>query len=111
MKKTIGLSSVDVCDPMTLTESPSCTIAEALMVPCSAMWSTMVVHTHPFTQDLLQSVCPYHEVTLSCKPHRPGCHQWRPLLPQVHDDIRELKPEVFVERYLDAKYYQYPPED
>ena len=29
VKKTIGLSSVDVCDPTTLTESPSCTIAEA----------------------------------------------------------------------------------
>ena len=87
MKKTIGLSNVDVCDPTTLTESPSCTIAEALMVPSSAMWSTMVVHTHPFTQELLQNVCPYHEFILSCKPHRPGCHQWRPLHPQVHDDI------------------------
>ena len=27
--------------------------------------------------------------------------------PQVHD---ELQPDVIVERYLDAKYYQYPPD-
>ena len=86
-------------------------MVEALMVPPSAMWSTMVMHTHPFTQDLLQNVRPHHEVILSCKPHRPGCHQWRPLHSQVHDDIRELKPDVIVERYLDAKYYQYAPED
>ena len=32
---------------------------------------------------------------------RPGCHQWRPLQPQVHDD----------ERSLDAKYYQYDPKE
>ena len=108
---TIGLSKGDVCDPTTLTESPSCTMVEALMVPPSAMWSTMVMHTHPFTQDLLQNVRPHHEVMLSCKPHRPGCHQWRPLHSQVHDDIQELKPDVIVERYLDAKYYQYAPED
>ena len=25
-------------------------------------------------------------------------------------DIRELQPDVIVERYLDAKYYQHPPE-
>ena len=86
-------------------------MVEALLVPPSAMWSTMVMHTHPFTQDLLQNVHPHHEVMLSCKPHRPGCHQWRPLHSQVHDDIRELKPDVIVERYLDAKYYQYAPED
>ena len=106
-KMIVGLSSDNVCAPTTLAESPSCTIVDALMVPPSAMWSTMVRHTHPFSQDLLQNVCPHHEVILSCKPHRPGCHQWRPLHSQVHDDIRELKPDVIVERYLDAKYYQY----
>ena len=103
MVMTMGLSKGDVCAPTTLTESPFCTIAEALMVPSAAKWSTMVMHTHPVTQDLLQNVCPYHEVILSCKPHRPECHQWRPLHSQVHDDIRELKPDVIVERYLDAK--------
>ena len=63
----------------TLAESPSCTMVEALLVPQTAMWSTMVMHTHPFTHDVLQNVHPYHEVILSCKSHRPGCHQWRPL--------------------------------
>ena len=53
----------------------------------------------------------YHEVLLSCKPHRPGCHQWRPMQQQVHADLKELKPDVIVERYLDAKYYHYDPED
>ena len=41
---TIGLSKVDVCADMT--ESPSCTVAEALLVPKAAIWSTMVTaHT------------------------------------------------------------------
>ena len=96
-KMAVGLSSDDVCAPTTLAGSPSCTIVDALMVPPSAMWSTMVMHTHPFSRDLLQNVCPHHEVILSCKPLRPGCRQWRPLHSQVHDDIRELKPDVIVE--------------
>ena len=54
MMTTIGLSKGDVCDPTTLTESPFNTMVEVLIVPPSAMWSTMVMHTHPFTQDLLQ---------------------------------------------------------
>ena len=65
----IGLSKVDVCADMT--ESP-CTIIEALMVPEAATWSTIVMHTHPFSEDILQNVHPYHEVLLSCKPCRPG---------------------------------------
>ena len=111
MTTTIGLSKSDVCAPTTLTESPSCTMVEALLVPQTAMWSTMVTHTHPFTHDVLQNVHPYHEVMLSCKPHRPECHQWRPLQSQIHDDVKELKPDVIVERYLDAKYYQNAPDD
>ena len=47
MMTTIGLSKGDVCDPTKLTESPSCTMVEALLVPPTAMWSTMVMHTHP----------------------------------------------------------------
>ena len=63
------------------------------------------------THDVLQNVHPYHEVMLSCKPHRPPCLQWRPLQSQIHDDIKRLKPDVIVERYLDAKCYQYAPDD
>ena len=100
---TIGLSKVDVCAPTALTESPSCTIAEALLVPKTAIWSTMVMHTSPFKSDILQNVHPHHEVLLSCKPHRPGCHQWRPRQPQVHDDVQDFQPDVIVERYLDAQ--------
>ena len=81
----IGLSKVDVCADMT--ESP-CTIVEALVVPEPATWSTMVMHTHPFTDDILQNVHPCHEVLLSCKPHHPGCHQWRPMQQQIHDDLK-----------------------
>ena len=42
---TIGLSKVDVCASTTLTEFPSCTIAEALLVPKIAIWSAIVMHT------------------------------------------------------------------
>ena len=108
---TIGLSKVDVCASTTRTESPTCTMVEALLVPKTAIWSTMVMHTSPFNSDILQKVHPYHEVLLSCKPHRPGCHQWRPLLSQVHDDMKHFQPDVIVERYLDAKYYHYDPEE
>ena len=104
----IGPSKVDVC--ADVTESP-CTIVEALMVPEAATWSTMGMHTHPFTDDILQNVHPCHEVLLSCKPHRAGCHQWRPMQQQVHDDLKELQPDVIVERYLNAKCYHYDPED
>ena len=44
---TIGLSKGDVCASTTLTESPSCTMVEALPVPKAAIWSTMVMHTTP----------------------------------------------------------------
>ena len=30
---------------------------------------------------------------------------------QIHADLKELKLDVIVERYLDAKYYHYDPED
>ena len=108
---TIGLSKVDVCASTTLAESPSSTIVEAMLVPKAAIWSTLVMHASPFKSDILQDVHPHHEVLLSCKPHRPGCHQWRPLQPQVHADVKEFHPDVIVEKYLDAKYYQYDPEE
>ena len=108
MVTKIGLSKGDVCAG---TESPR-TIIEALLVPEAATWSTMVMHTHPFSDDILQNVHPYyHEVSLSCKPHRPACHQWRPLQQQVQADLKELTLDVIVERHLDAKYYHYDPED
>ena len=97
----IGLSKVDVCADMT--ESP-CTIVEALKVPAAATWSTMVMHTHPFAHDILQNVHPCHEVLLSCKPRRPGCHQWRPMQQHIRDDLKELQPDAIVEGYVDAKY-------
>ena len=61
---TVGLSEVDVCASTTMTESPSCTMVEALK---TAIWSTMVMHTSPFSSDILQKVHPHHEVLLSCK--------------------------------------------
>ena len=84
MVTKIGLSKGDVC--ADTTESPR-TIAEALLVPEAAIWSTMVMHTHPFADDILQNVHPYHEVLLSCKPHRPDCHQWRPVQQQVYAEL------------------------
>ena len=73
---TIGRSKVDVGADIDM-ESPS-TIVEALKVPGEATWSTMVMHTHPFADDILQNVHPYHEVLLSRKPHRLSCHHTYP---------------------------------
>ena len=36
---------------------------------------------------------------------------WRPLRQNINSEIQELKPDVIVERYFDAKYYHYGPED
>ena len=85
-------------------------MVEALMIPHDALWSTLKMYTQPYPSDLLQHVRPYHEFLFSCKPHRPGCHQWKPVHLQVYDEIRDLQPDVIVERYLDAKYYQHPPD-
>ena len=71
----------------------------------------MVMRTRQFSDDLFQHIHPHHQVLLSCKPHRPGCHQWRPLQQSINADIKELEPEVIVEHFLDAKYYRYDPED
>ena len=70
----------------------------------------MMLRTRPFSDDLLQQVYPNQPVLLFCKPHRPGCHQWRPMQNDVNVDIKELQPDVIVERYLEAKYFHYDPE-
>ena len=71
----------------------------------------MAMRTSPFSDNLFQNTHPNHQVLLSCKPHRPGCHQWRPLQQEVNANTKELQPNVVVERYLEAKYYHYDPED
>ena len=111
MHQSIGLVKGDLCPSTTLAESTSRAIIEALVIPPDAMWSTLTLYTKPFPPDLLQHVRPCHEVLFSCKPHRPGCHQWKPMHIQEHDEIQELQPDVIVERYLDAKYYQHAPEE
>ena len=69
----------------------------------------MVMRTTPFPADVFQSIHPHHQVLLSCKPHRPGCHQWRPAQTTLATELRELQPHVIVECYLDVKYYHYDP--
>ena len=71
METKIGLSKGDVC-PLTESHKP---IVEALLEHVNGTWSTMAMHTQPFSHDLFQHVHPHHQVLLSCKPHRPGCHQ------------------------------------
>ena len=111
MHKSIGLIKDDLCPPTTLAESTSRAIVEALVIPPDAMWSTLMLYTKPFPPDLLQHVRPWNYVLFSCKPHRPGCHQWKPMQVQVHDEIQELQPDVIIERYLDSKYYQHSPDE
>ena len=111
MQLAVGLVKGDLCPSTTLTESATRAIVEALVIPPDAMWSTLMLYTRPFPPDLLRQDRPYHEVLFSCKPHRPGCHHWKPMQLQVHNEIKELQPDVIVERYLDAKYYQHPPDE
>ena len=107
MHQSIGLVKGDLNPSTTLAESTARAIVEALVIPPDAMWSTLKLYTKPFPPELLQQIRPCHEVLFSCKPHRPSCHQWKPMHVQVQDEMHELQPDVIVERYLDAKYYQY----
>ena len=107
--QSIGLTRDDLCPSTTLASSTTRAIVEALVIPPDGMWSTLMLYTRPSPPDLLQHPRPYHEVLFSCKPHRPGCHQWKPMQVQVQEEIQELQPDVIVERYLDAKYYQHVP--
>ena len=104
------LTKGDLCPSTTLAEPATRAIVEALVIPPDAIWSTLMMYTKPFPPDLLQQTKPCHEVLFSCQPHRPGCHYWKSMQFQVHDEIQELQPDIIVERYLDAKYYQYSPE-
>ena len=103
----IGLSKGDVYPMKESNES----IVKSLLKNVNNTWSTMVMRTRPFSDDLFQCIHPNHQVLLSCKPHRPGCHQWRPMQTNINADIKELQPDVIVECYLEAKYYHYDPED
>ena len=103
----VGLSKGDVYP----VEESNRSIVKALLEHVNDTWSTMAMRTRPRSDDLFQHIHPNHQVLLSCKPHRPGCHQWRPMQQNINADIKELQPDVIVERYLDAKYYHYDPED
>ena len=110
MHLAVGLVKGDLCPPTTLAEPATRAVVEALVIPPDAVWSTLMLYTKPFPPDLLQHTRPCHEVLFSCKPHRPGCNQWKPLQLQVQAEIQEIQPDVIVERYLDAKYYQHSPD-
>ena len=84
-------------------------IAKSLLKDVTTAWSTLTMRTTPFPEDLFQRIHPNHQVLLSCKPHRPGCHQWRPAHTKLAHQIRELQPDVIVECYLDARHYHCDP--
>ena len=63
-------------------------IAKCLLKDVTTAWSTLTMRTTPFPTDLFQDVHPNHQVLLSCKPHRPGCHQWRPAQSDLTADSR-----------------------
>ena len=86
-------------------------IVRSLLKDVNNTWSTMVLRTRPFSEDLFQSIHPNHQVLLSRQPHRPGCHDWRPMQTDITADIKELQPDVIVECHLKTKYYHYDPED
>ena len=87
-------------------------IAKSLPKIVKCTWSAMVMRTAPCPEDLFQDTHPNHQVLLSCKPHRPRCHQWRPMQSDTTAEILlELQPDVIVKCYLDAKYYHYDKTD
>ena len=92
MHQSIGLVKGDLNPSTTLAESTGRAIVEALVIPPDAMWSTLKLYTKPFPPELLQQIRPCHEVLFSCKPYRPGCHQWKPMQVQVQDEMHELQP-------------------
>ena len=81
------------------------------MVDVPGRWSAIVMRTNPFPSDLFKDTHLHHRVLLSTKPHRPGCHQWRPACSIMIEEVHQLNPDVIVECYLDAKYYRYDPEE
>ena len=103
----IGLSNGIVHPMEELSEST----VKSLLKDVNNTWSTMVMRTRPFSEDLFQSIHPNHQVLVSCKPHPPGCHEWKPVQTDIAADIKELQPDVIVECYLAAKYYHYDPAD
>ena len=85
MTTHVGLSKGDV---HPLGESHK-SIVHALLEHVNETWSIMVMRTRPFSDDLFQHVHPHHQNLLSCKPHRPGCHQWRPSQQTINAEIQE----------------------
>ena len=72
-------------------------MVRALLEHVNTTWCTMVMRTQPFSDDLFQRAHPTLQVLLSCKPHRPSCHQWRLMQLDINADIKELQPDVIVE--------------
>ena len=64
-------------------------IVKSLLKDVNNTWSTMVMRTRPFSEDLFQCTHPNHQVLLSCKPHRPGCLEWRPMQPDITAAIKD----------------------
>ena len=54
-------------------------IVKAMLEHVKDTQSTMVMRTRPFSDDLFQHIRPNHQALPPGKPHRPGCHQWRPM--------------------------------
>ena len=71
--------------PMGESNEP---IVKSLLKDVNSTWSTMVMRTRPFSDDQFQCIHPNHQVLLSCKPHRPGCHQWRPMQTDIIADMK-----------------------
>ena len=82
----VGLSKGDV-HPVEESHQSS---VKALLEHVNETWSTMVMRTRPFSDDLFQHIHPSHQVFLSCKPHRPGCR--RPMQQDIMPTSRSSSP-------------------
>ena len=78
----------------------------------SKVWQTYDLETlirgHLLSR-LVSPGLPMPKLMLSTKPHHTGCHVWREVCEVTQSEVTEIKPDVIVECYLDAKYYHYNP--
>ena len=82
-------------------------MVQNLLADVQGYWSTLIVRTPPFPDDLFRQTFLYHKVILSTKPRRTGCHVWRAACEVAQSEVTEIKPDVIVDCYLDAKYCHY----
>ena len=61
-------------------------VAQSLAAQVEGQWSTFIMRTMPFSAELLSQVHPEHQVMMSMKPHKTGCHVWKPVSTSTNEN-------------------------